>query len=114
VILAKAFERRFAGFSIGSNNLTQLIFGVGRGSAKLAELFDKQDDAVRLMIQSVITEAHKAHLRADARRFDATFGSEFSRPGLEPPGIPATFSARCVRLNTLSRAPYLYMPGITG
>jgi pyruvate, water dikinase len=68
VILAKAFAQRLDGFSIGSNDLTQLILGVGRDSAKLTELFDEQDDAVRWMIQSVITEAHKAHLRADSMR----------------------------------------------
>jgi pyruvate,water dikinase len=60
VILAKAFARRFDGFSIGSNALTQLTLGVDRDSAELAELFDEQDDAVRWMIQSVITAAHKA------------------------------------------------------
>lgn len=60
VILAKAFARRFDGFSIGSNDLTQLTLGVDRDSADLAELFDEQDDAVKWMIQNVITEAHKA------------------------------------------------------
>jgi pyruvate,water dikinase len=60
VILAKAFAQRFDGFSIGSNDLTQLTLGVDRDSADLAELFDEQDDAVKWMIQSVITEAHKA------------------------------------------------------
>lgn len=60
VILAKAFAQRFDGFSIGSNDLTQLTLGVDRDSAELAELFDEQDDAVRWMIQNVITEAHKA------------------------------------------------------
>lgn len=60
VILAKAFAQRFDGFSIGSNDLTQLTLGVDRDSADLAGLFDEQDDAVKWMIQSVITEAHKA------------------------------------------------------
>ncbi|ANB77731.1 phosphoenolpyruvate synthase (plasmid) [Paraburkholderia phytofirmans OLGA172] len=59
VILAKAFAQRFDGFSIGSNDLTQLTLGVDRDSAELAELFDEQDDAVRWMIQSIITQAHK-------------------------------------------------------
>jgi pyruvate,water dikinase len=60
VILAGAFAQRFDGFSIGSNDLTQLTLGVDRDSAELAELFDEQDDAVKWMIQSVIAEAHKA------------------------------------------------------
>ncbi|HZD26466.1 MAG TPA: phosphoenolpyruvate synthase, partial [Alphaproteobacteria bacterium] len=58
VILAKAFAERFDGFSIGSNDLTQLTLGVDRDSAELAELFDEQDEAVKWMIASVIAEAH--------------------------------------------------------
>jgi pyruvate,water dikinase len=60
VILAKAFAERFDGFSIGSNDLTQLTLGVDRDSGELAELFDEQDEAVKWMIESVIREAHKA------------------------------------------------------
>ena len=60
VILAKAFAERFDGFSIGSNDLTQLTLGVDRDSAELAELFDEQDEAVKWMIRNVITEAHEA------------------------------------------------------
>ena len=60
VILAKAFAERFDGFSIGSNDLTQLTLGVDRDSEDLAQLFDEQDEAVKWMIESVIREAHKA------------------------------------------------------
>jgi pyruvate,water dikinase len=60
VILAKAFAERFDGFSIGSNDLTQLTLGVDRDSSDLAALFDEQDEAVKWMIESVIREAHKA------------------------------------------------------
>jgi pyruvate, water dikinase len=60
VILAKEFAQRFDGFSIGSNDLTQLTLGVDRDSEELAELFDEQDDAVKWMIRCVIEEAHKA------------------------------------------------------
>ena len=60
VILAKAFAERFDGFSIGSNDLTQLTLGVDRDSEELAELFDEQDEAVKWMIESVIREAHKS------------------------------------------------------
>ena len=60
VILAKAFAARFDGFSIGSNDLTQLTLGVDRDSEELAELFDEQDEAVKWMIRNVIAEAHKA------------------------------------------------------
>lgn len=60
VILAKAFAERFDGFSIGSNDLTQLTLGVDRDSEELAELFDEQDEAVKWMIENVIREAKKA------------------------------------------------------
>ena len=60
IIRASEFAKRFDGFSIGSNDLTQLTLGVDRDSAELAELFDEQDPAVKWMIESVITAAHKA------------------------------------------------------
>jgi pyruvate, water dikinase len=59
VILAKAFAERFDGFSIGSNDLTQLTLGVDRDSSELAELFDEQDAAVKWMIRHVIGDAHE-------------------------------------------------------
>ena len=60
VVLAGAFASRFDGFSIGSNDLTQLTLGVDRDSGELAELFDEQDEAVKWMISSVIGEAKRA------------------------------------------------------
>ena len=60
VILAKDFAKRFDGFSIGSNDLTQLTLGVDRDSGELAGLFDEQDPAVEWMIGNVITAAHQA------------------------------------------------------
>jgi pyruvate,water dikinase len=60
VILASAFAERFDGFSIGSNDLTQLTLGVDRDSEQLAGLFDEQDDAVKWMIGHVIKAARDA------------------------------------------------------
>ena len=60
VILARQFAERFDGFSIGSNDLTQLTLGVDRDSGELAGLFDEQDEAVKWMIGSVIAAAHQA------------------------------------------------------
>ncbi len=60
VILAKQFAERFDGFSIGSNDLTQLTLGVDRDSGELADLFDEQDEAVKWMIARVIGEARTA------------------------------------------------------
>jgi pyruvate,water dikinase len=60
VILAAEFAKRFDGFSIGSNDLTQLTLGVDRDSAELAALFDERDPAVLWMIRTVIERAHAA------------------------------------------------------
>jgi pyruvate,water dikinase len=60
VILADQFAERFDGFSIGSNDLTQLVLGVDRDSAELAHLFDERNEAVRRMIESLIRSAHAA------------------------------------------------------
>ncbi|WP_295886182.1 phosphoenolpyruvate synthase [uncultured Thiohalocapsa sp.] len=59
VILAAEFAARFDGFSIGSNDLTQLVLGVDRDSDRLAHLFDERNEAVRQMIRSVIQTAHE-------------------------------------------------------
>ena len=63
VILAGEFAKRFDGFSIGSNDLTQLTLGVDRDSGPLAGLFDESDPAVKWMIQTAIAEAHKAGVK---------------------------------------------------
>ena len=60
VILAEEFATRFDGFSIGSNDLTQLTLGIDRDAEDLAELFDESDPAVLWMIESLIARAHKA------------------------------------------------------
>ncbi len=58
VILAEEFCKRFDGFSIGSNDLTQLTLGIDRDSDKLADLFDERHPAVVWMIRSIIERAH--------------------------------------------------------
>ncbi|QIB64206.1 phosphoenolpyruvate synthase [Kineobactrum salinum] len=60
VILAADFAKRFDGFSIGSNDLTQLTLGVDRDSDELAHLFSEEDKAVKWMISHVIKAAHEA------------------------------------------------------
>jgi len=60
VILAAEFAKRFDGFSIGSNDLTQLTLGIDRDSEELAGLFHEDHPAVLWMIERVIREAHKA------------------------------------------------------
>lgn len=63
VILAAEFATRFDGFSIGSNDLTQLVLGVDRDSEDLAALFDEREDAVKLMIGEAIQKAHAANIK---------------------------------------------------
>jgi len=60
VILADAFAERFDGFSIGSNDLTQLVLGVDRDSERLSTLFDERNEAVKQSIASLIEAAHAA------------------------------------------------------
>ncbi len=57
VILANEFAEIFDGFSIGSNDLTQLVLGVDRDSEIVAHIFDERNPAVKNMIASVIQAA---------------------------------------------------------
>jgi pyruvate,water dikinase len=59
IILADAFAKHFDGFSIGSNDLTQLTLGVDRDSSELAYLFDERNQAVKDSISRLIKAAHK-------------------------------------------------------
>ncbi|MDZ7717664.1 MAG: putative PEP-binding protein [Balneolaceae bacterium] len=58
-ILAGKFAQMFDGFSIGSNDLTQLILGVDRDSREMAHLFSENDEAVKTAIREVIERAHE-------------------------------------------------------
>ena len=60
VILAEKFSQYFDGFSIGSNDLTQLILGVDRDSENLSHLLDENDPAVKEAIRDVIEASHRA------------------------------------------------------
>ena len=59
IILAEKFAEYFDGFSIGSNDLTQLTLGVDRDSSRLSYLFDDRNEAVKQSISSLIRSAHK-------------------------------------------------------
>jgi pyruvate,water dikinase len=63
VIRAEEFARRFDGFSIGSNDLTQLTLGVDRDSGDLTRRFDERDEAVKTLIRDVVRRAHKAGVK---------------------------------------------------
>ena len=57
VLEADAFAEIFDGFSIGSNDLTQLTLGIDRDSAMVADLFNEQNRSVKTMIEMVIAKA---------------------------------------------------------
>ena len=57
VLLGDEFAKRFDGFSIGSNDLTQLILGLDRDSEIIANLFDEENEAVKQTIASIIKKA---------------------------------------------------------
>ncbi|MBI2463853.1 phosphoenolpyruvate synthase [Candidatus Peregrinibacteria bacterium] len=59
VILADAFSEIFDGFSIGSNDLTQLTLGVDRDSELVSNIYDERNDAVKNLIANVIKKAKK-------------------------------------------------------
>ncbi|MGM0439420.1 MAG: phosphoenolpyruvate synthase [Patescibacteria group bacterium] len=61
VVLVNDFADRFDGFSIGSNDLTQLTLGVDRDNGKLKDLFNENDKAVRKTIEKFLWEAHERH-----------------------------------------------------
>ena len=63
VILAEEFAQYFDGFSIGSNDLTQLTLGVDRDSQLLSNIFDINDPGVKKMISMAIASAHKTHTK---------------------------------------------------
>jgi len=63
VILADKFAGLFDGFSIGSNDLTQLTLGLDRDSDIVSHLFDENDEAVKILIAQAIAAAKKAGIK---------------------------------------------------
>ncbi len=63
VVLAEQFAELFDGFSIGSNDLTQLTLGVDRDSAKVAHVYDERNQAVKDLISQLITRARKSRTK---------------------------------------------------
>jgi pyruvate,water dikinase len=58
VVLADEFANVFDGFSIGSNDLTQLTLGLDRDSEIIAHIFDERNEAVKRLVKQVIDVAH--------------------------------------------------------
>jgi pyruvate,water dikinase len=59
VILAEEFAKIFDGFSIGSNDLTQLALGVDRDSELVSHVYDERNTAVKDLVSKVIKSARK-------------------------------------------------------
>lgn len=93
VVRARDFAARFDGFSIGSNDLTQLTLGVDRDSEALADLFDEDDPAVKWMIDRVIREAHavgaKVGLCGQAPSDDPRFAAFLVDCGIDSVSVSA-------------------------
>lgn len=63
VILAEQFAQHIDGFSIGSNDLTQLVLGLDRDSSLIASLYNERNDAVKMMISNLIRSAKKMNVK---------------------------------------------------
>lgn len=63
IILADEFARHIDGFSIGSNDLTQLTLGIDRDSSLVAHLYDERNPAVKKMISNLIKTAKKNNVK---------------------------------------------------
>jgi pyruvate,water dikinase len=100
VILAEQFARLFDGFSIGSNDLTQLTLGVDRDSGIISSIFNEQNPAVTEMIETVIRKARNA-------------GVKIGLCGQAPSDIPsfAQFLVKA-RINSISFNPDALLKGI--
>ena len=79
VLLADKFAQRFDGFSIGSNDLTQLVLGVDRDNDRLRRLFDERDEAVEQAIAELLAKAHRAGVHTGICGQAPSDHPEFSR-----------------------------------
>jgi pyruvate,water dikinase len=79
VILAEEFAKIFDGFSIGSNDLTQLTLGIDRDSSLIAELFDEQNDASKQLIVTMIEKARMLHRKVGLCGQAPSDSKEFTR-----------------------------------
>ncbi|MAZ58495.1 MAG: hypothetical protein CMP56_03710 [Flavobacteriales bacterium] len=63
ILLAEDFAQYIDGFSIGSNDLTQLTLGLDRDSALVADLYDERNEAVKRSIKMLIKAAKKTNTK---------------------------------------------------
>jgi pyruvate,water dikinase len=100
VILAEQFADRFDGFSIGSNDLTQLTLGVDRDSERLTHVFDEHDPGVVEMIRLVVERAHrkgrKVGLCGQAPSDDPAFARLLADMGLDSVSVTSDALSKVV------------------
>ena len=101
ILLVEKFAGLFDGFSIGSNDLTQLTLGLDRDSAIVSDLFDENDESVKMQIRHLIEQAHQA-------------GTKVGLCGQAPSDYPA-FTAFLVEcgIDSISFNPDMFIRGIT-
>jgi pyruvate, water dikinase len=63
ILMAKEFARHISGFSIGSNDLTQLTLGLDRDSALVAHLYDERNEAVKRLLRMLIRQAKESGVK---------------------------------------------------
>jgi pyruvate,water dikinase len=113
VILADQFADRFDGFSIGSNDLTQLALGVDRDSELLTHVFDEHDPGVIALIRMVVERAHqkgrKVGLCGQAPSDDPAFARLLAEIGLDSVSVTSDALPKVVKALALAaegaRAP---------
>ncbi len=98
VLSAAQFAQRFDGFSIGSNDLTQLVLGIDRDSELLAHLYSERDPAVLAAINMLINQAHIAGCHVgfcgDAPSADPEFARLLIEMGIDSISVtPASYPA---------------------
>jgi pyruvate,water dikinase len=109
VILAREFAQRFDGFSIGSNDLTQLTLGVDRDNAALASVFDESNTAVTRLIEMVVRIAHEegrtVGFCGQAPSNDPAYAEFLLRTGIDSVSVdPDSVIAVTRRLATVEKA----------
>ena len=97
--LADRFLDFFDGFSIGSDDMTQLTLGLDRDSALVAAGFDERDPAVKYMLAAAITACKPA------ANMSASAGKDRATALTSPSGSSSTVSTRCPSTLTLSSKP---------
>lgn len=117
VILAEEFARVFDGFSIGSNDLTQLVLGVDRDSSLVAHLFDERDPAVLRTIAQAIRGAHaggrKIGICGQAPSDYPEFAKFLVEQGIDSISVNPDVAVRTtLRLLELERAPTASIPAL--